>query len=727
MKVKTLQYRGLTKLVILCATVFGFSTNSYSQLYKGRDGAESYTTAGSYVLNRYSALGSSVSAGAFSLTVNDMAELNGSLSFAKSVNPYANDGLSNGDLVLIIQMQGADITTTNTSSYGTIVNYNNTGSYELKTVYNVSGNTIYFCDGLTNSYTQSGRSRAQVVRIPRLSTLSVSSGVTITGNSWNGTTGGIVALEMYNNTTLDGIISASEIGFRGGVDVNNVSIASGSANNTVYVSSTSVNNDAAKGESIVGNQTDYESLGGSLGRGAPANGGGGGNGHNAGGGGGSNAGTNGSLTPYNGTGIKNLGSSWTAAWELEYVGFSTDVSVGGGRGGYSFSSSNQDALTYGPGNAIWGGDSRKNIGGFGGRPLDYNGNTRLFLGGGGGAGDGNNMASGNGGNGGGIVFLLSNGNISGSGSISANGQNGYATSGSYIDAGGGAGGGGAIQVLAQGTITGISITATGGVGGNQIYLTGEAEGPGGGGGGGYIATTTTSVARSVAGGNNGLSYSTHVSEFTPNGATRGAGGVTAIKSFADVNACNEVGFILPLNLVSFEATRNGQQINLQWNTDNERNMAGFEIQRSYDGTDFISIGSLASTPNANGIGRYYFTDNKADTRSTRIYYRIKMNEQNGSAQYSPVKMVQNTIGSVMNISVYPNPVNDQISVTRPANWQQSSLQYELFNTSGHVVKSFRGAEGGMTDKLQVGELSRGVYILRISNGVETQNQRIVKL
>ncbi|MDX1954677.1 MAG: T9SS type A sorting domain-containing protein, partial [Chitinophagaceae bacterium] len=226
---------------------------------------------------------------------------------------------------------------------------------------------------------------------------------------------------------------------------------------------------------------------------------------------------------------------------------------------------------------------------------------------------------------------------------------------------------------------------------------------------------------------NGLSYSTHVTEFTPNGATRGSGGVTTIKSFADVNACNEVGFILPLNLVSFEATKNGQQVNLQWNTDNERNMAGFEIQRSYDGVEFSSIGTQASAPNANGIGRYYFTDSKADTRSNRIYYRIKMNEQNGSAQYSPVKMVQNTTVSGMSISVYPNPVNDQISVTRPANWQQSSLQYDLFNTSGHVVKTFRRSEGGMTDQLQVGELSKGVYILRISNGTETQSQRIIKL
>ena len=722
-----LHTRGLVKAIILSfSTVFSF-IHTEAQLYKGRDGAESYTTAGSIILNRYTALAASVNSGSFSLTVSDVSELNGSLSFSKSVNPYANDALSNGDLVLIIQMQGADITTTNNSAYGTITNYNNVGNYELKTVYNVSGNQIYFCEGLSRSYTVGGRSRAQVVRIPRLTTLNVASGVIITGNPWNGTTGGIVAIEMYNNTTLNGSISASEIGFRGGADVKNISIASGSANNTVYVSSNSVNNDAAKGESIVGNQTDYESLGGSLGRGAPANGGGGGNGHNAGGGGGSNAGTNGNLTPYNGTGVKNTGSGWAAAWELEATGFSTDVSVGGGRGGYSFSATNQDALVHGPGNSIWGGDSRKNIGGFGGRPLDYTGHTRLFMGGGGGAGDGNNSASGNGGNGGGIVFLLTNGSISGSGSINANGQNGFATQGSFIDAGGGAGGGGAVQVLAQGTITGISITATGGVGGDQTYLTGEAEGPGGGGGGGYIATTTTSVARSVAGGVNGLSYSTHVTEFTPNGATRGSAGMTTIKTFADVNACNEVGFLLPLRLISFEANRRGEAVILNWNTDNERNMIGFEIQRSYDGVDFTTLGSLPSTPDVNGVGKYQYTDDKAITSTGKIYYRIRMNDQDGSSQYSPVKLVYLTKTTHAAVSVYPNPVNDRVMVTRPESWRNQAVQYELYTTNGLRVKSVKTNEGQATDPIQVSELSKGVYILRMSNGAETLNHRLVKL
>ncbi|MES1219943.1 MAG: hypothetical protein ABUT20_30860, partial [Bacteroidota bacterium] len=80
-----------------------------SQSFKGRDGAKSYTTAGTYILNRYSALAASVSAGAASLTVSNITELSGSYSFTNAANPYANDALSQGDLVMIMQMQGADI------------------------------------------------------------------------------------------------------------------------------------------------------------------------------------------------------------------------------------------------------------------------------------------------------------------------------------------------------------------------------------------------------------------------------------------------------------------------------------------------------------------------------------------------------------------------------------------------------------------------------------------
>ena len=149
------------------------------------------------------------------------------------------------------------------------------------------------------------------------------------------------------------------------------------------------------------------------------------------------------------------------------------------------------------------------------------------MGGGGGAGDQNNNYGGAGGNGGGIVYLLCYSTISGSGLVNSNGDNGASTTGSGTDGAGGGGAGGTIFLDATGLISGITANANGGNGGNQnvgLFVT-EAEGPGGGGGGGYIAASSGAITRNANGGLNGTTNSNGLTEFTPNGATKGGAGM----------------------------------------------------------------------------------------------------------------------------------------------------------------------------------------------------------
>jgi hypothetical protein len=79
--------------------------------------------------------------------------------------------------------------------------------------------------------------------------------------------------------------------------------------------------------------------------------------------------------------------NWANAWELESVGFSTKVSSGGGKGGYSRCGTGLNPLTNPPENySTWKGDGRRSTAvGLGGRPLDYS-TGKIFLGGGGGQG-----------------------------------------------------------------------------------------------------------------------------------------------------------------------------------------------------------------------------------------------------------------------------------------------------------------------------------------------------
>ncbi len=493
-------------LCIVAVALLWFVVPPSVHAQRGKDGALTLN-GGTTVVNEFTALTANANAGTTILTVAN-SNLNTNGRFANALAP--------GDLVMVIQMQGATIDGANNANFGQVLNYNNCGHYDLAEVASVpSGTSIELCCGLEFNYTSTGR--VQVVRIPRYTTLTVNAGANLTTDTWNGISGGILAVEVEGQSTINGAVDANARGFRGGALENDNSPFT----ITTFRSANSVDG-GEKGESIAGFQADYNAVGGRYGRGAPANGGGGGNAHNAGGGGGANGGD---PALWNGLGNPNLAvANWVQAWNLEAANFANNTSSGGGRGGYSYSANNGNALLTPPGNGAWGGDNRDNIGGYGGRPLDYTQQDRLFFGGGGGAGDQNNSAGGAGGRGGGIVYFLSYGTVGGAGTITANGANGANTVGGGNDGPGGGGGGGAIWMDVTGLVSGINLTANGGNGGSQFIGNNEAEGPGGGGGGGFISTFNSTAAATTNGGTNGTSSSQAVTEFIPNGATQGGAG-----------------------------------------------------------------------------------------------------------------------------------------------------------------------------------------------------------
>ncbi|MFZ4986305.1 MAG: hypothetical protein ACOYLF_12665, partial [Blastocatellia bacterium] len=87
------------------------------------------------------------------------------------------DLLSAGDLIMIVQMAGASISTTNTADYGRISDIGGAGRYELVTISRADGGLITLnppCGGLLNDYSVSGR--VQIVKVPRYNTLTVNTG-----------------------------------------------------------------------------------------------------------------------------------------------------------------------------------------------------------------------------------------------------------------------------------------------------------------------------------------------------------------------------------------------------------------------------------------------------------------------------------------------------------------------------------------------------------------------
>ena len=108
-----------------------------------------------------------------------------------SVNVSSAQGFSVGDRVLLIQMKGATISSTNNASFGQIQNYGNAGNFEFTNIAAINGTTITFVQNLCKTFTVSGL--VQLIRVPVYNQATVVG--TLTSQPWNGTVGGVVAIE----------------------------------------------------------------------------------------------------------------------------------------------------------------------------------------------------------------------------------------------------------------------------------------------------------------------------------------------------------------------------------------------------------------------------------------------------------------------------------------------------------------------------------------------------
>ena len=144
-----------------------------------------------------------------------------------------------GDLLLVIQMQDADISGTNAITYGDGATgrgstaLRSTGLYEyVAAISAVAAGTVTIAGsggggGLVNSYdftttltATNGFRTFQVIRVPQYSSATVTAG--LTAAAWNGAVhaGGVLAIDVAGALNLNTqTISVNQLGFKGGLGV----------------------------------------------------------------------------------------------------------------------------------------------------------------------------------------------------------------------------------------------------------------------------------------------------------------------------------------------------------------------------------------------------------------------------------------------------------------------------------------------------------------------------
>lgn len=182
---------------------------------------------------------------------------------------------------------------------------------------------------------------------------------------------------------------------------------------------------------------------------------------------------------------------------------------------------------------------------------------------------------------------------------------------------------------------------------------------------------------------------------------------------------------LPVKYLDIKASRSGSFNKIFWTTYQEQNNNYFEIERSANGEDFVSIGkqnTLAINGNSDLAINYSFTDN--NPLDGNNYYRIKQTDKNGNIYYSEVVVVSSVkIKTLAIANVYPNPsVNGtlNISIFSP---ESTQLTTTITDVMGKVVKQINSPVimGDNELGLNISSLEKGSYIIRTSTGQNISN------
>ncbi|QES90278.1 T9SS type A sorting domain-containing protein [Rhizosphaericola mali] len=167
--------------------------------------------------------------------------------------------------------------------------------------------------------------------------------------------------------------------------------------------------------------------------------------------------------------------------------------------------------------------------------------------------------------------------------------------------------------------------------------------------------------------------------------------------------------VLPIKLTSFIAKKEGNSVQLNWETASEINNKGFYIQRSNDGKTFNSlgfVGSFASGGTSNNILNYSYTDATPGTGA--VYYRLNQVDLDGTSNYSTIQslFLGTTSSDVM---VAPNPVITSVNLNNAL----VGADYSIYSMSGQLVKS--GKVSASLMPIDASNLRSGIYVIKTSN------------
>lgn len=188
---------------------------------------------------------------------------------------------------------------------------------------------------------------------------------------------------------------------------------------------------------------------------------------------------------------------------------------------------------------------------------------------------------------------------------------------------------------------------------------------------------------------------------------------------------------LPVELVSFDADYFDGAVNLSWATATELNNSGFNVERKTEDGEWNKITFIQGNGTTTETKYYSYSDILNDNFSTKLLYRLKQVDFDGSEHYSNEIAIDISIPTKFTLKQnYPNPFNP-ITIINYQLSSKSSVTLKVFDILGNEVETLIQEEkdaGYYQVSFDASSLSSGIYfyMLKADNFVQTRKMILLK-
>lgn len=183
---------------------------------------------------------------------------------------------------------------------------------------------------------------------------------------------------------------------------------------------------------------------------------------------------------------------------------------------------------------------------------------------------------------------------------------------------------------------------------------------------------------------------------------------------------------LPVTLISFNGRLKYGQSLLDWQSAQEVNLSAYVIERKTENSEWEYIGTVPAMNSAAGY-HYYFTDQQPAIGDN--YYRLRMEDKDGSVAYSDIVRVQNAAGGNWVSQNIPNPFSNTTLIKYYVA-QKSDVRlviYDAIGTQLQVLESGIKEPGVYEARWNAGALPAGNYIFKLMIGNQVYAKQMIKL